>query len=213
MPTTISPCGGGAAAAAALPWCEAFRADYNPADFFAGRSDDPLRYKFFAGNDATAFKFVVTNIPAAGNGDVQILRSGLYRIELMVSGSAMPSGFAVAYTWDIGVQVRAQDAASNFYFGPGPNPGSAYYSEGSYVIYWNGAPQVPFPNFQSLTGSFAPDPAGVAYLNLDDSVVTWPVTVYNRYNHGLDDADVHARGQYYLRVSREGDSNPAGYTG
>jgi hypothetical protein len=200
-------------ATGSLPWCEAFEAGYSIADLNGGTSPNPLSYHFFAGNDSTAFAFVATNSPAAGDGDVHILRSGYYRVRLIVTLGFASFTAAPGYNYDVSVQCWGVDAGSNSFFGPGPSPASVYYSEGAQTIYYSPLAAFPAPHGPSSQGYPSPDPAGDVYLNLVDSSVTWPVQVRCRYNHSLLDADIPHRPSYYLQVLRLGEGNAAAFTG
>jgi hypothetical protein len=216
----ITPCGGGSGGGG-IAWCQAANAaGYVAGDYAIGRSPNPLAYTAFSSTDATAFDFLLTNSPGAGDGDVRILRSGLYLVRLSVAPSALTTHALPAYNWDLALQARGQDAGGSIYFGMDFAPASAYYSGSAYGFFLS--PRDNFvtagylaPNGNSMLGAGqAQAPETGVYLNLDDSVVDWPVTVYNRFTHGLNDADVVLSARTYtVLVLRMADSNPDAPTG
>jgi hypothetical protein len=205
--------GSTAAAAAALPWAIATEAGYVAADYFSGVSPNPLSYRNFTGNDATAFAFTATGSPTAGDGDVTILRSGLYLVRLRVSARLRAAGSDPGYDWDMAVTVQAQDGGGSFYFGPDLFTGATVTQPvASYAFYLSPRNNFGAPNGNSMLGRKEQQVETESYLNLPDSVVTWPVTVQAEFRHGLNDADVTAAPPYNLWLTRIGDANAAAAT-
>lgn len=192
-----------------MPWSLSEAADNAPADFFTGRSPDPLTYANFTTTDATAFDFLNTNTPAPDNGDVRILRSGLYLVRLVISSLLRAAGSNPGYNWDMTVYVQGQDASSNPYFSPDLFTGASVVQPvASYATYINPRNNGGSPNGVSMLGRAEQHVETVSYLNLPDSVVDWPVTLQAHVRHGLNDADVTAAPAYILWIFRVGDANP-----
>lgn len=219
-PDGTDPIPGMNATSGGIVWAQAAGATgYVDSDFWSGRSPDPVSYHYFSTTDPTAFAFNLTNYPGAGDGSVQILRSGLYVVRLTVAPSSLTPNADPGYNWDLALQARVQDNFSVFYFGMDPAPGSVYYSGAAYGFYLS--PRDNFvtagytaPNGNSLQGAGqAQTPETAVFVNLDDSAgVEWPVTVYNRFHYGLDNGDVTVP-SYALLVMRLADSNPDAPTG
>jgi hypothetical protein len=205
--------GAAAAGASALPWAIAEHADYAAADYFSGVSPNPLSFRHFAGNDATAFAFTATGSPTAGDGDVTILRSGLYLVRLRVSARLRLAGSDPGYDWDMAVYVQGQDGGGGFFFGPDLFTGATVVQPvASYAFYLNPRNNFGAPNGNSMLGRREQQVETETYLNLPDSVVTWPVTVQAQFRHGLNDADVTTPAEYNLWLTRVGDANAAAPT-
>lgn len=205
--------GATAAAASALPWAIAQEANNVAADFFIGRSPSPLTYRNFASNDATAFSFTNTGIPTAGDGDVHILRSGLYLVRLRVSARLRAAASDPGYDWDMTVYVQGQDGGATLYLGPDLFAGATVTQPvASYAFYLSPRTNFGAPNGNSMLGRKEQQVETEAYLNLPDAVVTWPVVIQAQVRHGLNDADVTAAPPYNLWLTRVGDANAAAPT-
>lgn len=212
----------GDGASGGIVWAQAAGATgYVAGDFYSGRSHDPLAYHYFSTTDPTTFEFNQNDYPGPGDGEVRILRSGLYVVRLTVAPSSLTPNADPGYTWDLALQARLQDNFSSYYMGMDPAPGSAYYSGAAYGFFLS--PRDNFvtagytaPNGNSLQGAGqAQAPETAVFVNIDDAVVgpsAYPVIVANRFHHGLDNADVTVP-SYALLVMRLADSNPDAPTG
>jgi hypothetical protein len=206
MPSVITPCG--PSGSSSIPWSLSEAADNVAADFFSGRSPNPLTYKFFTTTDDTAFDFLNTNTPAPNNGDVRILRSGLYLVRLVVSSRLRAAGTDPGYNWDMAVYVQGDDAGGGIYFSPDLfTGGSKVQPVASYATYPSPRDNGGAPNGVSMLGRQEQHVETVSYLNLPDSVVDWPVTITAQFRHGLNDADVTVAPQYILWIFRTADAN------
>jgi hypothetical protein len=207
MPALIKPCGGGGSSA---PWAIATQADYIPDDYFIGRAPNPLSYANFTTTDATAFDFVTTNVPAAGNGNVRILGQGLYLARLVISSVLRAAGSNPGYNWDMAVYLHGKDAGATLYFGPDQFHGTGVFVQpvASYATYINPRNNGGAPNGMSMLGRAEQHVETVSYLNLPDSVVDWPVVIDATFFHGLNDADVTVAPEYNLWLIRVADANP-----
>jgi hypothetical protein len=196
-----------------MPWALATEPGYIAADWYFGRSPDPLSFALFTATTGAPFAFVTTNNPTAGDGDVTITSEGLYLVRLVISSGLRAAGTDPGYTWDMAVYANGQDAGGGLYFGPDLFPfGQVVQPVGSYAFYLHPRDNFGAPNGNSMLGRTEQHVATESILNLPDSVVTWPVTISARARHGLNDADVTRAPPYNLWIMRLGDPNPAAPT-